>query len=225
MRVVDIDRIGRGEVAFGVDEAWVVDPADRRMGAMTSRALSGGRPQLVIRPGPIAELEAAVERNRAAGGPRAVRLCPGSDGHDYPLEPWAISPLPEYCDREGIAILIDPGPSSIGYPWAPIVRLARDHPSLVVVALAAPLGGTVAARGLDAAPNLILETSALTDDDGEAFARLVATVGGHRFAYGSGDAVVSPSVVASSLRDDSAPAVLSGTADLIDRGAWGPTYL
>jgi hypothetical protein len=232
MRVVDVDRIGTPPAPIAVDEAWVVDPADRRSGlpgrtGPTASAPGGRaqRPQLVVRPGPIAELEVDVAQNRAAGGPRIVRLCPGPSEHDFPLEPWVLSPLPEYCDREGIAVLVDPGPAPVSFPWSGIVRLARDHPSLVIVALAVPLGGPAAARALDAAPNLVLETSGLTDETTDDLGRLVEVAGAYRFTYGSGDRRIPALAIEACLARDDAQEVLAGTADLIDRGAWGATYL
>jgi hypothetical protein len=186
---------------------------------------SGGRSQLVVRPGPLADLEERVTRNLEAGGPRAVRLCPGPADHDYPLEPWVLSPLPEYCAREDVAVLVDPGSSSGRYPWAEIVRLAREYPSLVVVALAAPLAGPTAARALDAAPNLVLETSALDGGAGTDVRQLVSSAGSHRLAYGSGDRSIAASAVGACLPDAATPSVLAGTADLIGLGAWAQAYL
>ena len=127
--------------------------------------------------------------------------------------------------REAIAVLVDPGPSPAAYPWTGIMRLARDHASLVVVALAAPLGGPTAARALDAAPNLILETSGMDAYAGDDLGRLVDMAGAHRFVYGSGDRAVAPVVVNAVLSEDVAAVVLSGTADRIDAGTWGATYL
>ena len=166
-----------------------------------------------------------MTRSLEAGGPRAVRLCPGPAEHDYPLEPWVLSPLPEYCAREDVAVLVDPGSSSGRYPWAEIVRLAREYPSLVVVALAAPLAGPTAARALDAAPNLVLETSALDDGAETDVRHLVSTAGSHRLAYGSGDHAIAAPAVAACLPEAAAPAVLAGTADLIGLGGWGQAYL
>lgn len=232
MRVVDINRIGQSTLA--ADEAWVVDPTDRRAvgpavgnerGRDGSPPSIGSRSQLVVRPGPLGDLEARMTRSLDTGGPRAVRLCPGPSEHDYPLEPWVLSPLPEYCAREDVAVLVDPGSSSGRYPWAEIVRLAREYPSLVVVALAAPLAGPTAARALDAAPNLVLETSALDDGAETDVRHLVSTAGSHRLAYGSGDRAIAAPAVAACLPEDATPAVMAGTADLIGLGGWGQAYL
>jgi hypothetical protein len=232
MRIVDINRIGN--LSLAADEAWVMDPTSRGRGP-TPRSSdiapdpaagpAGIRRQLAASPGPLAELEQRVRVHHAAGGANVVRLCPGPDDDDYPLEPWVLTPLPEYCEREDITVLVDPGVKPIRYPWSEIVSLAREHPHLVVVALAPPLAGPTAARALDAAPNLVLETSAVTDASTVDLVRLVEVAGAHRLAYGSGDRGIAASVVMACLPTADAPAVMAGNADLIDRREWGAAYL
>lgn len=217
MRIVDINRVGTA--ALIADEAWVLDSTSRR------DTPTGIRSQLVVRPGPLQELEERMAAHKAAGGPSVVRLCPGPDDHDYPLEPWVLSPLPELCERDEITLLLDTGVGQARYPWADIVRLARAYPHLVVVALAAPLAGPTAQRALDATLNLVLETSALIEPASDDLAGLAEVAGAHRLVYGSGDRAIPASVVADRLPPMAAADVLAVNADLMGRGAWGAIYL
>src|SRR5438067_1108134 len=84
--------------------------------------------------------------------------CPGPHGRSCPLVWSAVSPVPEYCAREELALVIDFRSEAPAYPWSEIVDFARAYPRLAVVALAAPLQGPTAGRALDAASNLVLET-------------------------------------------------------------------
>jgi hypothetical protein len=236
VRLVDINTVldRNGGVAKGTrtDEAWVMDPRARRDDPasfdMTGFKNGDGetriRPYLVAMPGSLDELELRLARHRAADAPGAVRICPGLDGHGYPLEPWALSPIPEYCEREDLALVIDVA-SPLEYPWADLVRFARGYPRLTIVALGAPLGGPTARRALDSAPNLLLETSALAGDGSCLFADLVNAIGAYRFVYGSGASRANQSAVVAALSEADAQVVFSGTAHQLANGTWGVTYL
>ena len=237
MRVVDIDALADAKPRddrITPEEAWVIDararrghPADFDRDLLAGSAgQSGRRPQLVALPGSLAALEARVADYRMAGAPSVLRICPGPSGHGYPLEDWVLSPLPEYCDRERLALIVDVSADGMDYPWAALVRLARDHPSLPVVALGAPLRAPTAARALDAAANLVLDASGVVESGTRSdLADLVAEVGAYRFAYGSGRGRVPATDVAAALPDAEVDMVLAGTADLLGSGRWGSRYL
>jgi hypothetical protein len=232
MRPVDINWMQR-DGSLGA-EVWVTyprarseNPANLDAEWLSADRTPGMRPCLVAMPGPIEELERRVVAHRAAGAPGVVRICPGPEGHGYPLEPWALSPLPEYCEREDLALVIDVGApaAGAGFPWAEIVRFARAYPGLAIAALAAPLVRPTAARALDVAPNLVLETSALSKADAAEFAELVRSHGAYRFAYGSGAGGSDTAFVAGALDAADADVVLAGTASHLAEGTWGATYL
>ena len=233
VRAVDINGV-RDPRELSADEVWVVDSRARRgdpasfdaSAATMSPAGRSLRPSLVAMPGRIDELERRLAAHRVKGAPDVLRICPGPEGHGFPLEPWAVSPIPEYCEREEVALAIDFGAPAPAYPWAEMVRFARDYPRLPMVALGAPLGGPVPARALDASPNLILETSAVADDGGaQKLAGLVRSHGAYRFAYGSGIAGGAPAILAEVLDAPQAGIVLSETAGQLATGKWAATHL
>lgn len=109
---------------------------------------------------------------------RMVRVCPGPNGHGYPLLDWVLSPLPETCERENLGLAIDYQGAPI--PWDDVVRFSRGYPGLPMVLVGASIGADgVIPAALEAAPNLILELSAAPG--GETLARLVDRFGAHRF--------------------------------------------
>ena len=230
MRVVDINRIGDAD-GLASDEIWRVDPlaCQGEPASFDSNLSDVGRSHairacLVAMPGPIGELERRVAAHRAAAAPAVLRLCPGPERHEFPLEPWAVSPIPEYCEREEIAIAIDFATTATGYPWAEVVRFARAYLRLSVIALGPPLNGSTPGRALDAAPNIILETSG-GDAEGTEIARLVGSHGAYRFAYGSGAARRAPLAVARGLAEADAKVVLAATADQLATGKWAAMHL
>ena len=136
-------------------------------------------------------LDGSVQRALDAVGHdagRMVRVCPGPNGHGYPLLDWILSPLPESCERENLGLAIDYQGALI--PWDDVVRFARAFPALPMVLIGASIGedGVIRAA-LDVAPNLILELSA---PGGETLARLVDRFGSHRFTGGA-DAIEADS--------------------------------
>jgi len=234
MRVVDINPSG---VPPAVDalvvDAWVIDGRARSEDPARYEAMDLAsqdrtrrlRPCLVAMPGPLDELERRLADHRRAGAPAVIRICPGAQGHGYPLESWALSPLPEFAEREELALIVDYGAAEGGYPWSEVVKFARDYPRLPIAALGAPLDGPTAARALDATPNLILETSAFIGKAGSGLSDLVRACGAYRFAHGSGGARAPVSALVEAIEAGDAEIVLAGTADHLANGTWGSTYL
>lgn len=226
MRTVDVNPAAP-PAESDADELWVFDPRSPMSDPSEFDEVSAvaGRSVLVGMPGGLKELEHRLGRYRAAGAPAVLRLFPGRSGHNYPLEPWAISPLPELADREELTLLIDMGRPGDAFPWAEMVRFARDYPRLPMMALGAPLAGPLAPRALDTAPNLLIDTSGLAPENLQAFAPLVATHGAFRFAYGSAGRGVGLAQIAAVLGEDDARAIAGGTADEIARAEWGVKHL
>jgi hypothetical protein len=228
MRRVDVNGRTR-QVPPGVDEVWVMNPWMRRNDPAHFRGrdepTANVRDCLVAMPGSAGDLATRVAAFRLAGAPSIVRVCPGSCGHGYPMEPWALSPIPEFCEREDLALFVDFGERS-DYPWSELVAFARSYPRLAIVALGAPFAGPTAARALDATPNLIFDTSGL---DGASGASLVASLakshGAYRLVYGSGRSGVGPDDIAAVLGGEDSDTVLSVTARRLDKGTWGNEFL
>jgi hypothetical protein len=75
---------------------------------------------------PPAGIPGAFERARrltASARCRVIRLCPG--GHRYPLADWVLSPVPELCERERIAVSLDFASERVN--WAETVAFARGY--------------------------------------------------------------------------------------------------
>jgi hypothetical protein len=228
MRRVDINA-HEARLGAGVDEAWAVHPRARREdparldGALNAEA--NVRECLIAMPESAGDLQERVSKARGAGAPAIVHICPGADGHGYPLESWAVSPIPEFCEREDLALVVDMG-SPAAYPWSELVAFARAYPRLPMIALGAPLAGPTAGRAFDATPNLILDTSGVDDDSIlPALAALADGRGAYRLAYGSGPRGLSAGKIAASLSPSTAEMVLSGTAARLDKGTWGAEFL
>jgi len=229
MPIVDINLAANAPLGEDVTEAWVMHPraveADPATLPETPISDSRLRPYLVAVPGRLAELERRVGAHRASGGPAVVRICPGPYGHGYPLVSWAVSPLPEYCAREELALVIDFRSAAPAYPWSEIVEFARAYPRLAVVALAAPLHGPTAGRALDATSNLVLETSALKPAAATELGELAATRGAYRLAYGTGTMRTPAAAVSAHVAPADADIILAGTAGHLAAGTWSTTYL
>jgi hypothetical protein len=229
VRRVDINgRAGRA-AAVGIDETWVMNPDARRGdpaqydGSLV--AVPNVREYVVTLPNAMATLPERLKARRAGGGPAIVRLCPGPAGHGFPMESWAVSPIPEFCEREELALAIDYD-GAPAFPWSEVVAFARAYPRLAVLAMGAPLGGPTAARALDATPNLVLDTSgAARAADLPALAEMVRSCGGYRIAYGSGDSPVSFGEIERVLRADDAAIIFSGTAARLHAGTWASEFL
>ena len=229
MALVDINADANATPVDGVTEAWVVDPpaAPADPTKLEERPVPDVRMRsyLVAVPGRIGELERRVAAHRAAGGLTVIRICPGPGGHGYPLVSWAVSPIPEYCAREELALVIDFRSQSSAYPWSEIVDFARTYPRLAVVALAAPLNGVTAGRALDATTNLVLDTSAVEAADAFEVAELAATRGAYRLAYGSGMVRLPVNAVLDNVAAADAQHIFSGTAKRLADGTWSSTHL
>ena len=228
MRRVDVNGTVR-RVAPGLDEVWVMNPWMRR----NDPALFNGQDEpvanvrdcLTAMPGSVRDLAMHISTAREAGAPAVVRVCPGPYGHGYPMESWAMSPIPEFCEREDLALVVDFGERR-DYPWSELVAFARSYSRLAVVALGAPLSGPTAARALDATPNLIFDTSGLEGAPGASFvASLAASHGAYRLVYGSGRSGVGADDIAAALGGEDLETVLSATAHRLDKGWWGSEFL
>jgi hypothetical protein len=228
MRRVDINARSPRR-ADGIDEVWLVNPLARSSdpAGVDSGTLTGAnvRECLVAMPGSSGDLATRVSAARITGAPAVVRICPGPQGHGYPLASWAVSPIPEYCEREDLALFIDFGERA-DYPWTEVVAFARAYPRLAVVALGAPLRGPTAALAFDATANLILDTTGLTDAaDLPALALLARECGAYRLAYASGEAGIAPREIAAALPGADAEMILAATAARLDKGTWGSEFL
>lgn len=179
------------------------------------------RAQLVLVP-PF--IDDSAELRMAAASPdtcRVMRLCPGPLGHGYPLVDWVLSPLPESCERENLALAIDYQDANI--PWTDVVGFARSFLTVPMILIGALVGeDRTLPAALDVAPNLIIELSGLRD--GPTLPPLLEHFGAHRFVYGSGGRS-SADLIAPLLNADVLGAVLGGTADAIGSGAWRETHL
>jgi predicted TIM-barrel fold metal-dependent hydrolase len=238
VRIVDVNHPvrGPGDLPTGsrADEVWVVNDASRRDlpqrgDAELLDACHAHHPrlraQIVALPPttgddhPSRAIEAA-----AAGSCRMIRLCPGPGGHRYPLADWVLAPLPETCEREGLAIAIDYLDHSVDPPWEDVVRFARSYPGVPVVLIGPGIGvDRAAAAALDAAANLIFETS--RGKGGKAIRSMVEGFGSHRFVFGTGGTEASNDELAGELDEPDWKAILGGNADALHRGAWTETYL
>jgi hypothetical protein len=198
----DLDRLDLVETWVSAAGSRIADPSasDDALAAVCD-----GMPRLV----PVPVLVPPTGRNgafdravRLAEGAecRLVRLCPA--GHRYPLVAWVLSPLPELCQRTGVALLLDfEGWSP---PWAEIVPFARSYPSLPMVVLGAEARDRAAPAALDAALNLIV---ALAADDPE----LTETFGTARFVWSSGGRAAAPGDMGEAILHETARALAGGT--------------
>lgn len=234
MRRIDVNAIvvpGDGLRLQWCDEAWISHPTarNRRPEALDELMLGSTRellrPVLVGGPSDIAEIEPRLAAYRAAGAPAVMRLFPGEHGHGYPLEDWALSPIPEFCEAEDLCLVLDFGPVGSAYPWSDLVSFARHHPRLPILATGAPIDGPTAPRALDATPNLLLEVSCETEtEEAAALPALAASHGAYRLAYGSGRGGHSDAAFAA-LDPAQAEIILLTTPSQIAAGTWGATHL
>ena len=227
MQLVDIN--AHLPIGAGVTEAWVMpsQTADGDPGtpARSSASAPRIRPYLVAIPGPLDDLERRVAEHKMRGGPAVIRIRPGPRGDGFPLVPWAVSPIPEYCVEAGLALVVDFGTEPSAFPWSEIVQFARVYPGLAIVAIGAPLNGPTAARALDATSNLLFDTSALTAADLPSFGDLARTRGAYRLAYGSGMSPLGSASIASAMTAVDTEAVFAGTAAHLANGTWGTAFL
>lgn len=152
------------------------------------------------------------------GGPRVARLCP--TGHHYPLVDWALSPLPELCERHALALMLDFAPAPI--PWLELVAFARRYPSVPMIALDCDLRWEPAApAALDAALNLLLHVA--SDADSTPLLELLAIFGPGRFVGGSATGA-DPDSAGVALLDPLVAASLSATAASLADGEYASRY-
>jgi hypothetical protein len=208
---VDINFAAGRDLPPALSEGWVCGPVTARL-----------RRQPLVAPPIDEDAISAVLAERAAGACPLVRLRPGQPGDEYPLAPWVLSPLPEWCEREGLAIAVDYGPSMGAAAWAEVVAFARSYPAVPIVLLGAALSRRVVPAALDAAVNLIIEASESTNP--EDLYRLVVTYGRHRFALGNAGPAGGDGVL-SSLSPADAEAVGGGVARGLDDGSWRRDHL
>jgi hypothetical protein len=215
MRRIDVN--ARGPQAENV-EAWVSEPEAatgdpaRLDDRLLARATASVRPLLQAAPGAVGPLERRYEIYRAAGSPAAIRLSPLA----YPLEPWVLSPIPEWAQREDCCLVIDTGEQPAAATWSAVVRFARHYPGLPMLILGMPIDSPATPRALDACPNLVLEARSPA-----GLAALCDSHGTHRFAYGSGGSNHQDF----GLRPGTAEAVALATASELANGTWGVRHL
>jgi predicted TIM-barrel fold metal-dependent hydrolase len=173
------------------------------------------------RPDMIDRLRAA----QTAGACRLVRLCPGTEGHGYPLSDWVLSPLPEVAERLSLSLAIDYGDASTPPPWADIYRFVRAYPDLAIVLLGVALHADLTYTAvLDAAPNVIVDTSRA--GDGACVAQVVRRFGNHRVVLGSGHGDGVPfEALMEALDATELAAVTRTNAAALQAGTWREEYL
>jgi hypothetical protein len=206
-------------VTSGADRTG--DPAPLDEAALEGSTLSAVQVALppVSEPGGLS----LATRLAASTRCRALRICPA--GHGYPLLGWVLSPLPELCAREHIALLLDFGDEAT--PWRDVVELARAFPALPLVALGGLLDGdrTVPAV-LDATANVVVELSRARDAGGVA--ELAGRFGAHRFVWGSGgsrEALQQRAELMHGLDEAARESVLNHNAVALGDGTYAARYL
>jgi hypothetical protein len=197
---------------------------DRLARACKSSASHHSVPVLVPPTGVAGGFERA-RRLTASAGCRVIRLCPG--GHRYPLLDWVLSPVPELCEREGVAVLLDFAPDAV--KWAEAVTFARRYSPVPMVILETELeADRVVPAALDAAPNLLLHIGRPLAVQNLLY--LVGVFGSYRFVWGSSegaDADVARRAIenAEGLDEEDRTAILSGNAQALQNGAYAEAWL
>lgn len=161
----------------------------------------------------------------SAGASRVVRLCPGAQGHAYPLFDWVLSPLPEVAVRFSLALAVDFGDAGTPMPWDDIYRFVRAYPDLAIVLLGVALGADLSYPALlDFAPNVIVDTSRA--GDGASVAEVVRRFGSHRVVVGSGHGDGVPlDALTEGLDPTDLAAVRNANAIALQAGTWCGEYL
>ena len=225
------ERAERRLASLGLGSAWVSpreacvnepDAYDERLEAAFDAATSL-LPVPVIVP-PTGDPGAYERARRVADNAavRVVRLCPA--GHGYPLADWVLSPLPELCEREGLAVVIDFASEPI--PWPAVLAFARTFPTLALVLLGVAVGEDRALpAALDAAPNLVFALGRLRSADD--LARLCETFGASRFVFGTDERADPAAALAAvaALGDEARDAVLQGNAEALAAGTYAEASL
>ena len=204
MRRIDVNA---SHAADGIDEAWLsvenwpAADGDPRL-----------RPVLVASPANLDTISSRLGKFREAGAPRAICIRRA----DYPLAPWALSPIPELAESEQCCLILDLWGGPPADAWSALVGFAGEYPGLPMLAVGLHIDSPLAPKALDARPNIVLEARA-----GAALAQLCASHGGHRFAYGSG----GEGGAIPDLEPDALEWVMSSTATQLGDGTWGTTHL
>ena len=81
------------------------DEHDDRLARARETSASHHSVPVLVPPTAVAGGFERARRLTASAGRRVIRLCPG--GHRYPLVDWVLSPVPELCEREGVAVVLD----------------------------------------------------------------------------------------------------------------------
>ena len=236
--IVDVNRISSEAVGGGAappHTRWVVRDSARRLDetdrfdAFLHECESCDPESLAqfvalppsSRPDIIDRLQAA----QTAGACRLVRLCPGAEGHGYPLSDWLLSPLPEVAARLSLSLAIDYGDAATPPPWNDIYRFVRTYPDLAIVLLGISLDADLAyAAVLDAAPNVLVDTSRAGDSG--CVAQVVRRFGNHRVVLGSGNGEgVTFEALTEVLDATELPAVTRTNATALQAGTWCEEYL
>jgi hypothetical protein len=216
---------------LGLAAAWVLCESVLGDSRSVQAESETGDARLCVIPvlGPPAAHPGIVARARllaARGSLRVVGLRPARDA--YPLADWVLSPLPEICERERLALILDYVGTPV--PWLEVVPFARRYPGLPMLLLGTAVGGDQAApAALDTAANLVLGVGRLRA--ARDLARLVDVFGSQRFAYASGSNTAEQEVSrldeirATELDEEAERAVLGGTAAALAEGRYAELFL
>lgn len=122
-----LEEMHRFSIREAVVSHWTAEEYDARKG---NEALQRDlRPSLIpawaALPDPLSIEELAARR------PRAVRLTPGINQHNFAMERWCVGPLCEYLEEDSVVTLI--ARCDIG--WEQLASLLEDFPRLVLVLL------------------------------------------------------------------------------------------
>lgn len=235
--VVDVNRIlADGSIRTGSQQSlWAVSNSSRRLDTtdMFESFLQECRhagptvlAQLVAlppssRPDMIKRLCSAQQ----AGACPVVRLCPGAAGHGYPLADWVLSPLPETTARLSMALAIDYGEEPTAWAWDDVYRFARAYPGLAIVLLGVALDADRTCPALlDAAPNVLVDTSRASD--GVTVRTILRRFGRHRVVFGTGlRGGVPLKSLEAILETPELEAVANSNARSLQAGTWSEEYL
>jgi hypothetical protein len=226
-----IERAANRIDGLGLAAAWVLSESVLGDSRSVQAETEAGDARLCVIPvlGPPAAHPGIVARARlqaTSGSVRVVGLRPARDR--YPLADWVLSPLPEICEREQLALILDYVGTPM--PWLEIVPFARRYPGLPMLLLGTAVGGDQAApAALDAAANLVLGVGRLRA--ARDLARLVDVFGSQRFAYASGTGTIEQGITrlheirATELDDEAERGILGGTATALAEGRYAEAFL
>ena len=122
-----LEEMNRFSIREAVVSHWTAEEYDARKG---NQALQRDlRPHLI--PAWAALPDPRSVEELAARRPRAVRLTPGINQHNYSMELWCVGPLCEYLEAHSVVTLIARG----DIDWGQLVSLMEAFPRLVLVLL------------------------------------------------------------------------------------------